>query len=263
MKIAVSVTTFKKTTSLRVWLDSLVNFGQVDYLSICDDNDGECQNIAEEYSNRWEQEGRNIKVSYLTGPRKGVAPNKNRGIKHFLEHTDADYLIASDDDLNFRINTYRYGEPYFLNWLMKAHEGTGLPHILTNISWGLDPLSGLPLLKQFPPHGEDEWCYYIGGAQGVVLSFARKAVEAAGYMDVMPTTYGFEHILYSARINRLFGRCPVVFPLLKYCDMYFACNNIPNNYTINPEDIKKNDRYYQKRMEDVINGVGLKVSRWE
>lgn len=268
MKIAVSVTTYKKPLALKGTLETLVNITDcpkdVECIIVSDDNDGETQELVESFQIKYENGDYPYLLKYATGFRGGVAKNKNRGLRVFLEDCQADHLVMVDDDLKWRQCDYKLRERFFLKELLEAHQESKREHILGYISWGWsDPCTGNSYFVQFPPVAEDKHCFYCHGAQGILLSLTRKAVEEAGYMDIMPTPYGWEHILYSARINRLFGTDPMLFPVLKHCSSYFTCANIPNNYDIPKEELEKNNRFYMKRMESIFSGTDLKNSKWE
>lgn len=268
MSSVIAVTTYKKTAALRGSLEGYVHLTDtpedIEAIIVADDNEGEALPIAEEFQSKYEKGEYPYPIKYATGPNGGVWRNKNRCLKVFLEECSADHLVMVDDDLAWRKCDYRFREPYFLKYLLKAHEHTNRPHILGIISWcWKDPLEGPTYFKTFPPLGEDDYCVYVQGAQGVMLSFTREAVEKTGYMDRMKANYGFEHILYSARMNRLTGYDPILFPVLKNCSSYFTCANIPNGYDVDPAWIKTNDKQYQGRMQDVLHGVDLLVKRWE
>lgn len=259
--IAVSVSTYKKPEALKGNLQSILDsIGPgVLAVNISDDNDGECEEIAKEFSPKFEEAG--ITLTYSTGENKGVAANKNRGIKFFLEDPVAqkcNYLILSDDDIKF--TKARWGEEFFTTQLLKATVECKMHHITGYLGHYKDPLTGNGFFKQFPPIMEDEYMLYCGGSQGILLFFTREAVLQAGYFDIFPTRYGYEHALYSNRINRIYGFEPRMYPILKNCHRYFGCQNIANNYEVIVDEVKKNSAFYLKRLGQVIDGVGLTVT---
>lgn len=271
--IALSVSTYKKPEALKGWLESvLANFGPVKAVNISDDNDGECEEIAHQYSSLFEEKG--IKLAYSTGPNKGVAVNKNRGIKFFIEDPtaqDCNYLVLSDDDIAFTRNkltpmqhtirgVFNFGEETLSEQLISVHKASKSHHITGYLGNYRDPLSGNPFFEQFPPVMETEYLYFCQGSQGILLSFTKEAILQTGFLDVFPTRYGYEHVLYTARINRIFGMEPSLFPILKNCHRYFGCQNIANNYQVVPAELDKNAKFYRKRLDEVYTGVNLVIN---
>jgi len=262
---ALGITTYLKNDSLDKILSSVINLGkQIESVCVADDAAGHALPIVQKYQEMYEKGEYPFPLSYCRGETEGsgVARNKNRNIKWFLEHSKADYLILSDDDISFVQSSYRFGDKYFLDHIQKIFDSTGLHHLLTYISWGNDPLSGNPYMVQFPPHGEDEYLYYLGGAQGIFLVFTREAVQKAGYMPVWKR-YGYEHIAYSAAVNRIFGRAPTLFPVIKTSNQYFSCNNCPNNYEVNKKDLEYNGRKWEDRHKEILAGIDLRTNRWD
>lgn len=260
-EICLAVTTYKKNNALRGWLDSTANFGNVAVIHVADDNDGEAQPIAEEYAAAHDRGEYPFPVFYSTGPNGGIAKNKNRSIKFFLTASEAaacKYLVLSDDDIKFK--TSDFGEKHIGDLFVKAAQNAGLKHITGYLGGDFGKLleDGSvryePFFQQFPPYAEDEYLLHCLGTQGILLFFHRELVELLGYFDQFPGRYGFEHAVYSMRANRLEGRMPELYPILKNCPNYFGCQGIPNNYEANPNE--NNATYLQKRTE-VYAGVGL------
>lgn len=263
--ICLAVTTYKKLPALRGWLESVPNFGRVGIICICDDNNGEAQAVAEEYQSRYEAGTYPFPIAYATGENVGISRNKNRGIKFFLESPEAmdcKYLVMSDDDISFVES--EFGERRIGDLLVKASENSGLKHITGYLGGnfgkinddGTATLGSDPFFEQFVPAGEDEYLYHCGGTQGILLFFHRELVELEGYFAMFKGRYGYEHCHYSMRANRLEGRTPELYPVLKNCPNYFHCQGIPNDYIANPAE---NAADFQKYRIDVYNGIGLSV----
>jgi glycosyltransferase involved in cell wall biosynthesis len=262
-KVAISVSTYLKNDALKGWLESTKELGNfLSCINVSDDAEGNAEEVVKEFEKNSE-----IPITYCTGKNGGISVNKNRGIKWFLqsnEAKDCDYLILSDDDIVFTYSSY--DNTYLLDQIIKAHENSGMPQItgylggnfMQVLEDGIVKLDGDPFFKQFPPVAEDEMLYYCKGSQGIFLSFTRQAIEYAEYFDVLSYRYGYEHALYSNRINRIFGYTPEVCPILKNCHRYFHCQNIPNNYGVDPEGLAKNAKDYQKRLQEVYTGYSLK-----
>lgn len=264
--VCISVTTFRKLPALRGWLESLVNLDRVAVAHVADDNDGEAQPVAEEFQARYEAGTFPVPVVYSTGPNGGISKNKNRGLKFFLTAPEAaacPYLVLSDDDIVFTRCQLPGFIPDLTTALVTAAEQAGLKHVTGYLggSFGRMNADGTvsfqaePFFSQFPPKAEDSLLYYtLGGTQGILLFFHRGLVEQLGYFSQFPGRYGYEHADYSMRANRLEGRTPELYPILKNCPEYFHCQGIPNNYEAHPEE---NAKEFDKRRVEVYNGVGL------
>lgn len=264
--IAISVSTYKKPEALRNWLDSVRHFGRIVAVHVADDNDGEVQAIAEEYQRKHEMGAYPYPVSYSTGTNGGIAKNKNRGIKWFLnapEASAAKYLVLSDDDIVFTPCILPGVIPLIGDAFVTAAEQTGLRHVTGYLGGsfgkvnddGTVTFQAEPFFTQFPPKAETELLYFtFGGTQGILLFFDRELVDLLGYFHQFPGRYGFEHAEYSMRANRIEGRCPELYPILKNCQEYFHCQGIPNNYEARPQE---NAAEFEARRVDIYNGIML------
>lgn len=180
--------------------------------------------------------------------RGGVAINKNRGIKYFLEHPEYDNLLLLDDDVVMT------GPG-----LLEACRATGEPHmtgLLGGTEGAIFGADACPFFQSFPPKGETPTHWFCTGSMGMMLWYKREAVERAGYFNAMPDKYGAEHSLYSCRINALYGKYIDWFPILKGCEGFFVSQSIPNNYTA---DYKKNMKYYNKIKPEIFKGINLTI----
>ena len=191
-----------------------------------------------------------VDIEVISGKaRGGVAINKNRGIKYFLEHPEFDELLMLDDDIVMT------GPG-----LLEACRATGEPHMTGMLGSGLQSESfgadACPFFQSFPPKWETPTHLYCEGSMGCMLYFTREAVRKAGYFDRMPDIYGAEHSLYSNRINALYGKYIDWFPILKGCDRFFISQEIPNNYAANYE---KNMKYWAKRKPEIFKGINLTI----
>jgi len=184
--------------------------------------------------------------------RGGVAINKNRGIKYFLEHPEFDELLMLDDDIVFKSGG-----------LLEAIRTTGQPHMTGLLGGSEGSVFGAdacPFFQSFPPQGETPTHWYCLGSMGVMLYATRECVEKVGYMDLLSRDgmYGFEHSCWSNRINMLYGKHLDWFPILKDCDKYFESQNIPNNYVA---DYSQNQKGWVKRKEEIFRGIDLHKAR--
>ncbi len=182
--------------------------------------------------------------------RGGVAINKNRGIKYFLEHPEYSELLMLDDDIVMT------GPG-----LLEACRATGEPH-MTGLLGGSEAevfgADACPFFQSFPPKGETPTHWYVEGSMGMMLYATRSCVEKVGYMDVGPGHYGFDHSLWSNRINALHGKYIDWFPVLKGCENFFVSQSIPNNYNA---DYSQNNKYWIKRKPEIFKGIDLHKSR--
>lgn len=115
-----------------------------------------------------------------------------------------------------------------------------------------------PFFQSFPPKGETSTHWFVEGSMGMMLWSTRACVEKVGYMDVGPGHYGFDHSLWSNRINALHGKYIDWFPVLKGCEKFFVSQSIPNNYVA---DYSQNNKYWAKRKPEIFKGIDLHKSR--
>ncbi len=250
----------KKLPAIQGWLSNVMNIGRIGAIHIADDNNGEAQAVVEAF-----EKTASVPVAYSTGENKGVAKNKNRGIKWFLESPEASkckYLLLSDDDIIF--HTSEIGTKHIGDLLIKACENAQIQHVTGFLGGSFGKVnddgtvSGMsdPFFTQFPAIGEDEYVIHCAGSQGVVLFYYRELLDKVGYFGEFPGKYGYEHSEHSARCARMEGKAPGLFSVLKHSNRYFHCQNIPNDYVAKPNE---NSKAYERKLIDTMNGVNLKV----
>lgn len=192
-------------------------------------------------------------VEVISGKaRGGVAINKNRGIKYFLEHPEFDELLMLDDDIVMT------GPG-----LLEACRATGEPHMTGMLGEGSSQAASFgavkaPFFETFPVKGETPTHVFAEGSMGMMLWANRSCVEKVGYMDQLSKDgfYGMEHSTWSNRINALYGKYIDWFPILKGCDRFFVSQEIPNNYTA---DYSQNQRGWAKRKPEIFKGINLHI----
>lgn len=280
----IAITTFCKTDALSVLLGSLAENGYLKTcdIVICDDNGNLPYQVTKEGNPQhpyWVDHPEetkplempsagkvveifnsvhdsNVKVLHGKG-RKGIAINKNRGIKYFLEHEAYKDMIMLDDDIVVSSSEIldrcrASGHPHLCGYLGEPNEPEG-EELHTgrsgNSFWSV---------PEFRAQGEDEHVYYSGGAQGMFLYVKRELLDQVQYLNVMKNPYGFEHAIWSNRLNLANGKNPDWFPILKGCGRLFQSQAIPNNYHI--KDVYANSKEWQKLKELCYKGVGIKVS---
>jgi len=254
IKKAIAISTYKKNGALRVLLNSMHEHmkDELSYVHIADDANGEAKEVFEEFKDKFP-------LYYSSGNRLGIAQNKNRGIEFFLKKTDATHLILMDDDIEIIA-------PGLYDALINAKH----PHITGFLSNYRDTVEGGVLnsesfFKEFPPKGQTEDLVFCGGAQGVLLFFERRVLEKVGYFDTFwKGKYGFEHSIFSNRINRVLGYYIDWFPIFKKSGKYFKDQgNFPNQYDAKPElDLNRPQWMEQKQVifdgQSLINKVPYK-----
>lgn len=282
MNTLLTISTFEKGTALEVLISSLVTHGytQGTKILVTDDGAGKPYTIIRENNPNhpiWElEDGEQIEMESIpslvetiksTYPdldieviygekRGGVAINKNRGIKYFLEHSEFDELLMLDDDIVFTapglLEAIRScGQPHMTGFLGSKDDPDG-----SKIAFGE---TAQPFFKDFPPMGETPTHFYCAGSQGMMLWYTRECIERVGFMDPdLPSYYGFDHSLHSGRINALYGRFIDWFPVLKDCGKFFHTQSIPNNYVA---CYKENQKYWEKRKVEIFRGINLKRDR--
>lgn len=264
--LAVGITTFKKPQALRGSLDSLHNFGRVGHIHVSDDNNFEVQDLVAEYQRKHELGEYFAPLAYSSGPNVGIAKAKNRGLKWFLSEADASlkYWVMVDDDIEYTRDNTPGGIPCIGDALVTASARAGIRHVTGYLGGSFGQMlpdgtvnfSADPFFTQFPPRAEDSLLYYTwGGTQGVLLFFHRELVELLGYFDTdWKGRYGYEHAHFSMRANRIEGRAPELYPILKNSPAYFHCQGIANNYEAHPEE---NVAQFVKKQKAVYDGIML------
>lgn len=112
--------------------------------------------------------------------RSGVATTKNKGIKWFLEETDADYLVLADDDVwpvkDWKFNYIAIMEKYSIPHLSPVLVGSRIVEETADLTYGRHP-------------------------NGTILIYTREALEKVGYMRAKDFgKFGWEHVEHSKRI---------------------------------------------------------------
>lgn len=236
----IAISTFKKNPALVELLDSLNKHGYMEVADILvtDDGEGEAKGSIPPG------------VLYTTGKNLGIAKNKNRAIKYFLENPQYNYLLLLDDDIVFRASG-----------LIEECIDTRLQHVTGYLGqWedgvgvvGADDrpqLSGNPFFVDFPRQGqtEDGKISFRFGSQGGMLFFSRTILEKAGYFHIPPGKYGYEHSIHSNVINRVQGYCIDWFPILENSPKFFHDNGkYANAYEAKPQE--NNDWWINKKRE--------------
>ena len=272
-KTLISITTYKKCEALDNLLKSLVNTGYSEFpIVVCDDNAGlvdskvgkNCKEIVEKYS----KDIKDLKLCYNEYTHSlGVALNKNRGIREFLKNPEKyDSLLQLDDDILLM-------QDGLVDHLFKASEKCNISHI--NGYWTdfdqnrlssskLVGLTGNNWYKDFPikaiGYDEDynEYISFHQGTQGCCVWAKKDAVLGVGYFNKFPYRYGMEHSAWSARINRLEGLPPELFPVLLRSEKYIMGQNIGNDYPIDHEKLNGIQTLaYRKVLSDTYKGIEI------
>lgn len=127
-KVLIAISTYQKIDALEVLLDSLHQHGyfESNKVVVCDDNQGKSYTLTKKDNPNhpcWGMDPKQrteftkssvpdftakfnkayeVDIEVIFGSeRGGVAKNKNRGIKYFLEHKEYDELLMLDDDIVF------------------------------------------------------------------------------------------------------------------------------------------------------------------
>jgi hypothetical protein len=245
MKHHLHIKTFKKPTMLEALLVSLQRNGYIRdgvTVTVGDDNPGESLDILTKF---------NFVDAYLTGNVNGIWANNNRGIKYFLEETDADALLVLYNDIEFT-------ESGMLEELENARRCDRQEHI-TGFVKGLDGIDGLQVV--FPFIAESKYLKWHPGTHGVMFWQTRKLVETVGYQLEYSYFYGAEHAEYTHRClaaqkNSTLG----LFPVLKNSSKFFRLN--PDDLRVYDFDIDQvmatNQRKMQERDALTISGLNLR-----
>lgn len=279
------ITTYQKAPALRDILQSLVDHGYAgsDYIwHIADDNAGATYfseekqiempsaiEVFEEFKPKFHK----LVLQHGKTPRLGVGANKNRNIHYFLNHTKAQHCMLVDDDIIF-INGGFFEE---LEEVLKAntYDGPGAKYSLNHICgyWTdyhedyfdntkqqMMSVSRKGWFDDFPVEALGErGCEWRRGAMGCSNFYTRKALEDILYFPTF-SRYGFDHAVHSGRAYlKTDKRSPCLMASYDMTHLYYIGNQIANNYFDSHEEIAKADPFYQKTMNDLNFGIGLKV----
>lgn len=241
----ISITTFRKNKALEELLDTLKEFKYFEDCDIlvCDDGGGEARGVVKKYN----------PCLYTTGDNLGIARNKNRGIKYFLENDQYKHLVLLDDDLLFTgsglIDALIGAEwPHITGYLGTYTPGVGIE------AEERKQFSGNAFFDDFKPTGKtDKGVMFCPGAQGIMLYMVREVVEKAMYFHVPPGHYGYEHSIYSNVINKITDYQIDHFPIFIRTPAYLIGNyEHPNNYEAKPE---QNAKWWINKKLDISLGI--------
>lgn len=173
--IGIAVTTYNRRALLMAQIDAIRARTTTPYtLLVCDDgsSDGTVDAC------------RDVGVAVITGPNRGVAWNKNRGIWHLINNSDCDPILLLDDDV----------VPLEPGWEdVWRRAAARLGH--ANAALYVTSLIGGDCTPQEPGLARQ-----IGGH---TIVFSRSVLSFVGYMDVRFGQYGHEHTELSMRAIRL------------------------------------------------------------
>ena len=166
-KLGIALTTYNRRQSLLDLIGRLERFTSVDYALVIGDDgstDGTAAMLAE------------TRIPAVFGRNKGIAWNKNRGLYHLMNFTDADILVLMDDDV--LPQTYGWEQEWIaasrafghINYVPAHLRG----HVLTGACRAADP--GIT--------------HVVGGQ---CLGFTRATLQHVGYFDPRFGRYGHEH----------------------------------------------------------------------
>jgi hypothetical protein len=244
MKHHIHIKTFKKPTMLNALLESLELHGYVRdevSISVGDDNPGESLEVLSKFT---------FVDAYLTGSVHGIWANNNRGIRYFMEETNADALTILDNDIQFT-------EAGMLEELEQAYSHDRQEHI-TGFVMGLDGIDGLQVV--FPFVAESNFLKWHTGTHGCMFWQTRRMVEAVGYQLEYSYFYGAEHAEYTHRCLAVQGQSLGLYPVLKNSAKYFSLNPLDRRvYDFDIDTVMAtNQAKMKERDAQTISGLNLK-----
>lgn len=294
-----SVSTYLKSDALRAYLKSALEHGYDKNCHFNISDDGQAQRYALTTENNpnhplikagatsvemdsakevWEE----FKGEFASGlslcygtSRGGISKNKNRGIRYFLEkQKGAQFFCMSDDDIVYvapglfeeledvlKCNTSKEKMPFYslshisLTW--SDPTGTAESAFEGGQNWNA---ARDGWFKSFPVESLGDRVEFRRGAMGCQVFFTRQAIEDIMFMNFFNSAYGYEHSTYSGRsLLKTDRRSPVLLPSYDYSEKYIQGQAIPNAYGGTVEEAAKADPYYQKAMNDMNWGLGLKI----
>lgn len=283
-----SITTFEKIPALRDLLQSLVDHGYAgeNYIwHIADDGGAQpyfsnekqvdmpsAKEVYEEFKPKFHK----LVFQYGKEQRLGIGANKNRGIKYFLDNTEAEFCMLYDDDIIMVAPGFFEELEQVLKENTSDDPVTGR-YSLNHISGYWTDYPGKDYFdntkKQMMSQSRTGWfddfpvealgnrgLEWRKGTMGCSNFYTRKALQDILFMDVF-SKYGFEHTCHSARsLLRTDRRSPALYSMYDMCSFYYCGNQICNNYTDSFDEVQKADPLFQDRMNlEIARGLRLKV----
>lgn len=220
-------------------------------------NGTEMPSVKELYA---ELKGKGIDVALGFGQsRSGVWGNKNRLI-HMAQSMENPWnsLLVLDDDQYFD----KSGLFDYLEDISARNNINHLTGVWAEAVADIKPgLSGKNWYDDFPVVSEskDGLITWHGGCHGNVGWFSKKCIDRIGYYNKWQGFYGYEHTEYTARAMRAVEKRSTMWYPQVNTSKYLRCQAIPNNYSGTDESIKKNGAEFYEKMEDIAQGLNLRV----
>lgn len=175
-RLGIALTTYNRRDALLDLIGRLERFTSVEYdLVVGDDgsSDGTREMLAD------------LRIAAVRGPNKGIAWNKNRGLYHLANFTEAEVLLLMDDDVLPQTHGWEQ------EWIAAAHSFGHVNFVPSH-------------LRRFVLTGAcraaDPGITHVVGGQ--CLGFTREALLHVGYFDPRFGKYGHEHSDVSFRCLR-------------------------------------------------------------
>lgn len=122
-------------------------------------------------------------ISVVTGPRRGVAWNKNRALYYLQMYTECDPILLFEDD------TWPLTEGWETVWIAAARRWQ---HV--NYGYAFNP-------QVVPGSGTAEDPYQLPAFGGHCTITTRRALEEVGFLDSRFLGYGWEHVEWTHRFR--------------------------------------------------------------
>jgi FkbM family methyltransferase len=173
-RFGIAITTMNRCAMVTALVRQIAELTTTPYdLVVCDD--GSTDDTVETL--------RLMGVTVITGPNRGIAWNKNRGLYHLLNIARSDIVLLLDDDVRLGERAWERG------WIDAARR-----HGHVNLVY-----PGVEIFSGTCTPAEPGLVTFIGG---VAIAFTRQVLTEIGYFDVRFGRYGHEHTELTFRAIR-------------------------------------------------------------
>ena len=176
-ELGIAVTTFNRREKLSHCLDKILLHTRVPYTLIVAD-DGSSDDTCEMLRAR--------RISFVTGPNRGIAWNKNRGLFYLSQIEACATVVLIEDDCYPSVDGWE--EPWIAGAEAWGHVNLATHAVMPMIAGG---------------KGTPREPYRSGAVSGQCASFSADVMTYVGYIDTRFRRYGHEHVEHSLRCLRL------------------------------------------------------------
>lgn len=251
--LMIGITTFNRPKTLLRLLESLNN--TVDEFTekhlevvIADDfSKPEHRKTVLDYISKHYGSKKKFPITYLYGSsRRGVAANKNRCIYSFLANPRAGELLLLDDDIVLQPNWWHY---------LTELSSQGSTGTFGSLPWrdATKPTLPFPQDSISLSDGPGKFQVTQTHAFGNVLWVNRDWLLKARYMNPQFRVYGYEHCMWSHRLNKANGFPMLDFYVAKESYRYWIIESTEESWRDNDEQIENSLKFNRNIYRRLLN----------